>query len=341
MTNWFTIGQRGACCVKSAVRVMPLMWLVFVSSCSGGVHISAQPRARGRYISRPALGGHVSLAPSLLSGTAGWCMATFSRRPRGGSSASSTSGCEEVPGTSAGPVLAETCPISGRITTLYVLTRSDVAAVVVDDGKAIPTTGGSSLAEGLRAAVVEVIGPVLPFRERLERKQLCPAVTSLNRASQPIGQSGVRNKPLIVNLPRKEWKHPTRESRGACRLATRRLPAETMVLDGSVATRIRAVQGLIGNALLSCVDTRYLYRGEHDLTAAVLLDASHPGVTPPPLPAMKPAAGHPGIFEAPGSSGNIAVRRIPGAWLAVEEADEVGLRVPIELLEQLQATVHL
>jgi hypothetical protein len=52
-------------------------------------------------------------------------------------------------------------------------------------------------------------------------------------------------------------------------------------------------------------------------------------------------AGHPGIFEALGSSGRKAARRIPGAWIVVEEEDMIGLGVPVELLEHLRATIHL
>lgn len=56
---------------------------------------------------------------------------------------------------------------------------------------------------------------------------------------------------------------------------------------------------------------------------------------------MKPLAGHPGIFEAPGSEGEIAARPITGAWLVVEEQDDIDLKVPVELLKSLQATIRL
>jgi hypothetical protein len=35
----------------------------------------------------------------------------------------------------------------------------------------------------------------------------------------------------------------------------------------------------------------------------------------------------------------MAARRIPGAWLVVEEEDRIGFRVPVELLEDLRATI--
>jgi hypothetical protein len=89
------------------------------------------------------------------------------------------------------------------------------------------------------------------------------------------------------------------------------------------------------------VDTTFIYREENHLRAAVLLDALQLGITPPPLPDMRPIAGHPGIFAAPGSQGETVARRIRGAWLVVEEQDGIGLRVPVELLEHLRATIHL
>jgi hypothetical protein len=73
-----------------------------------------------------------------------------------------------------------------------------------------------------------------------------------------------------------------------------------------------------------CLDTVYVYQEEHHLTAAVLLNAADPGATPPPLPGMKPLQGHPGLFEAPGPSGEMAARRIPGAWLVVGEGTYAG-----------------
>jgi hypothetical protein len=72
----------------------------------------------------------------------------------------------------------------------------------------------------------------------------------------------------------------------------------------------------------------------------VLLNASHPGATPPPLPGMKPLAEHRGIFYAPGCEGETAALRIPGAWLVVEEEDDIGLKVPVELLKSLRATIR-
>ena len=69
-----------------------------------------------------------------------------------------------------------------------------------------------------------------------------------------------------------------------------------------------------------------------------MLDAAHPGVAPPNLPGMEPLPGHPSLYEAPPDR---FARRIPGAWLVVEEEDNIGPTVPVELLERLHASLHL
>jgi hypothetical protein len=117
------------------------------------------------------------------------------------------------------------------------------------------------------------------------------------------------------------------------------LPPETYVYEGEVATRIRSYPQLIGHPLLACASITYINHEENHLQAALLLNAVHPGAKPPDLPEMEPLAGHPGLFEAPGSGGEIVARRIPGAWLVVQEVDEIGLTVPLEILKHLHARV--
>ena len=119
------------------------------------------------------------------------------------------------------------------------------------------------------------------------------------------------------------------------------MPAKTTARRGAVATQISASPNLVGEAFLSCASTEYFYSEEDMLDSAVLLNAAQPGATPPPIPAMKPLAGHSRDFEAPGWEGEMVARRVPGAWLVVEESDEIGLHVPVELLESLQATIQL
>jgi hypothetical protein len=314
-----------------------LVWMFCASLCSA--------TAAGPYVSRPVPNSHVLLVPELRGGRAGWCLATgYATRTEGSSS------CGEITTTSTGPIFAgQGCEEDETRIDTYALTTSEVVAVSVAGGMPIPTTTNSTLPDGLRAAAVEV----LRHNGRPSSRLRCPRMTPLDADGKPIWDTGKRAARLrfAKRLPgTKEWdrgvpgEHPgwnaRRPTHGACELRATRLPRETSARWGSVATVIRPEKGLIGQALMSCVDITYFYLGEHALTAAVLLDASHPGATPPPLPGMKPLAGHPGIFEAPDSN-EMAARRIPGAWLVVEEEDDIGLKVPVELLESLRATIRL
>lgn len=111
-----------------------------------------------------------------------------------------------------------------------------------------------------------------------------------------------------------------------------------MAIEGTAATRVRPFPELLGQAFISCAETTYFYQDNHDLPAAVLVDAARPGAVPPGLPGMEPLAGHPSVFEAPP---DMFARRVRGAWLVVEEEDNIGPSVPVELLEHLRARVHL
>ena len=323
--------------MNRTVRFAGVLLCMFCASCSA--------TAAGRYVSRPAPNSHVLLVPALQGGQAGWCLATGYRTAMEGGS-----GCGEVTTATTGPIIAEQgCEASKTGIDLYALTTGAVAAVSVYGGTPIPTTTNATLPEGLRAAAVEVLRhgghPSVGLH--------CPRMTPLEADGKPIRDTGERAGRLrfATRLPgTKEWdrgvpgEHPRwnarRPAHGACELSAAQLPRETSARWGSVATVIRPEKGLVGQALMSCVDITYFYLDEHALTAAVLLDASHPGATPPPLPGMKPLAGHPGMFAAPDAQ-EMAARRIPGAWLVVEENDGIGLRVPVELLESLRATIRL
>ncbi len=305
--------------VRFAVIAVGVLW---VSSCSA--------LAESPYVSRPAPNSHVLLVPELQGGIAGWCVATATETTTGGSS-----GCGAAR-TSTGPIFAEGgCQGDDMRLDTFVLTTSEVAAVSVAGGPPIPTHANATLPDGLRAAAVEVL-------RRKGKPWPCFRVTPLAANGTPIRKRGKPGRPLLVTLPgARHWTESAHQPAGVCKLTATQLPRETVAYEGDVATRIRHYRGLLGRALLSCVDTVYINHEEHHLTSAVLLNAAHPGATPPPLPGMRPFAGHPGIYEAPGCEGKRAARRIPGAWLVVEEEDDIGLRVPVELLESLRATIQL
>jgi hypothetical protein len=280
-----------------------LICVFAVSGCSNSVDHSA-------YVSRPVPNSHVLMVPELRGGWAGWNLArTYRTMTEAGA------GGAQLTRTSTGPIFAEGgCDEGESGIRVYALTTRKVAAVSVAGDAPIATTTNSTLPEGLRVAAVEVVRHNGQPSMRLH----CPRMTPFDADGKPISREGKPGRPQAFRLPgTRRWEVPARLPRGACELTVARLPRETVVYQGDVATQIRPYRGLLGRALLSCADTIYIYHDEHHLTSAVLLNASHPGATLPPLPAMKPLAGHPGIFGAPGSGSEVVARRIPGACMVV------------------------
>jgi hypothetical protein len=82
------------------------------------------------------------------------------------------------------------------------------------------------------------------------------------------------------------------------------------------------------------------------LVGAVLLDASHPGAPPGPLPDLTPLPKSHGLYDSPradvfaGNSNNgLTAKRIPGAWLVVAGGASRAQR--ITALDDLLHAVHL
>jgi hypothetical protein len=312
-----------------------------MSSCSSAGGASAGTSIHHRVVSRPISGIRVGLTPPLRGGYAGWCIALtttyISRRHNG-----AICGGER---TSTGPIFDESCsetetPVALAGARVIVLTRGDVVAVTVAGGTPIPTESNSMLPAGLRAAAIELPGYRIVAKPRpvVDPWSPCPRVTPLDANDNRIDEQGSLSTPLAVGLPGRYWQPPGRPPSGVCQLTSTRLPRETVPIEGTVATRVRPFPELLGQAFISCAGTTYFYKNEHDLPAAVLLDAAHPGAVPPDLPGMKPLPGRPSVFAAPP---NGFARRVRGAWLVVGEEDNIGPRVPVELLEHLRATIHL
>lgn len=315
--------------------IVALACSVAVGSCSSAGGTSTGESVHHTVASGPTLDVRVGLTPILDGGSAGWCIATTDMSMKG--SETVCSGAR----TSKGPILVVTC--SAEVTpnisaNVLVLTRSDVAAVRVDGGRPVSTESNSTLPAGLRGAAIELPGyRIVPKSFTVGYPwRPCPLVTPLNASGKLIGQHGGSDSPLSVQMPRRQWRAPEHQPSGACRLTSTRLPRETVASEGTVAIRIKSFSHLLGQAFISCAETSYLYMKEHELPAAVLIDARHPGTVPTGLPGMKPLAGHPSVFEAPP---NKFARRIRGAWLVVQEEDNIGPRLPVELLEHLRATV--
>lgn len=283
-------------------------------------------------ITRRAVFADVYLAPQLEGGTAGWCMAIGDTRPdEGGSDCA-------VPATSTGPIFAQQCLVDQEGTDVFAFTKSNVAAIEIARHRPIPTLANATLPNSLRAVAVEVQSTAGVSRHRSTR---CLSPTPLNSKGDIIDERDAPGVPLEFRLPARRWRSPAREPGGGCRI-TAKAGSGVTAQWGSVAKGIRAYPQLIGNALLSCANVMYFnVREDRYFDVAVLVDAAHPGSEPAALRDMAPVSGHAGIGQLPGVEGEIVARRIPGAWLVVEESDRLGLATPLALLEDVRVEMEL
>ncbi|HEV7939083.1 MAG TPA: hypothetical protein VGP18_13815 [Solirubrobacteraceae bacterium] len=220
-----------------------------------------------------------------------------------------------------------------------VFTTGEVAAVSVDGGRSVATMRATGVAGalGLRSVIVEIHSKKL----RSEDNKSYPHFTPLSAKGVVLRRSAKPDIPLGLNVPTRSWKKPERVPHGICELRVEKFP-DISARWGEVLAAVRSsYSGLLGRPFLSCASAEY-FREEEPVEAGVLLDASHPGAEPPPLPAVKAVAGHPGIFEAQGTAGEgqMLGRRIPHAWLVVEEGGST-FEQRLALLEHLRATVDL
>lgn len=118
---------------------------------------------------------------------------------------------------------------------------------------------------------------------------------------------------------------PTHPGPGACELGQSRLPGLTPEWGHTLA-RITPITGAQGELLLSCIDTHYYLHG-WPLTAAVLLNAQHPGAAPGPLPGTMQVVGATGIVDYPGAG--LSGRRIGNAWLVVSGGSGTAQRLRV------------
>jgi hypothetical protein len=304
------------------------------ASCGGlAGEASAGRASAARDGDAPAERTVVLLIPETNAGAVGWCLVNLSQ---------TAAGCSAT--RSRLPIVAETWrgPGSERSIVGYAVTTSEVAAVIVQGGKPTPTYAEADLPAGLRAAAVELHG------EYSSRKDGYPRFMPLDAADRPISQYTAEKTvppqlsgPLMSEVATRTVVNPARPTSGVCQIKVGTL-AGLSVGGGSVITDVRSYRGLIGQGFVTCASTSYTLAG-WPLLASVLISASHAGAPPPPLPAMKPLPGHPGVFEAPGPDGSdeedeMIARRIPGAWLVVSRAKSAQR---LTLLERLRVVLSL
>ncbi len=312
------------------VTCVVFVCMIGVASCSGVSGTVTTAHVRDNSVLQTPRDYHVLLAPILRGGTAGWCLTVVTEHH---------SSCA-VPEASDGPVFVENCERVGPATIgVSALTTNKTTAVSIAGGPLIPTRAEPSLADGLRAVFVEI------HYQHRPKHEACPKYEPFNPMGKPVGVGRAPDIPLGIQVPgRVEWRRvekrgTVRPPDGVCEIGPFDLP-QFSAHGGIVVRRIVPSQVPLVPAFASCASTDYFSRAGILIEAAVLLDASHPGIEPARLPGMKPVARHPGTFEAQGPEGRLVGRRIHGAWLIAEEGDS-GRGESLSLLEHLRATVNL
>lgn len=329
--------------IRAAVLIAVCFSLVAACGQAKSTLTRSGPALPGRY---KIVARHfkVFLTPPFRLGWSGWCLVM-----RRGS-------CGQ-PVTHTGPVVAlEPGEVEKRRwMVIAVLTGEEVAAISVDHSRPIVTRTDPGLPGGLRVAFYEIVGENTLTRDVLKRERpkairRLTRVIALDAEGKPIGPPREYNVSLLEGRQRllrparvgsREWKKPGFEPAGDCKIQAR--ASSVTVLGGAVASRLPTVSpGPVGEELMGCAEEEYIVR-KWPAHAIVLVDAAHPGVTPPPLPAMTAVPGHPGVFAAPTAgteySDELVARRVRGGWLVV--TGERSQRERVALLDELQAEVRI
>jgi hypothetical protein len=296
----------------------------------GACGASDGPRVHSVRALAVATNRQVLLAPPLQAGFAGWCVVI-----------AQPGGCVNAPAYS-GPIVTIAWRSSGRGAHLgAILTTGSVASISFDEHRAMRTRAEPSLPDGLRAVVVET------HAQKASQLPLVPSeIAAFDAKGDRVQQAAEAGRPLVEGvLPSVPWKRPALSGRGVCEISG----GVRRVLEpewGSVTTAARSYVGPLGGAFVSCAWTQYYAEG-WPLEVAALLDAAHPGATPPELPAMRSIPGHPGLFEVPTGSAmtreDAVVRRVSHAWLvvAVGKSGSEGAPQRVTAIEHLHVAVHL
>lgn len=341
--------RRGAASARRWSRLprrptlLALLALLLLSGSAAGAVLVATERSRSLSGTVPAYqaegktisvaGSHyqIELAPSLTAGSIGWCetiLYTGIAKLAGGSLGDGS--CTATPALGS-PLFAASGQRGNGIS--YVLSAPQVAAVRVAGKRIVLTRSSKQLPYGYRAAVFTVSKREFPPHGPLH-------LTALDEHGNVI-PGGDRESPPQEQT--RYWSAPLAAPKGACSIATIR-DSGVKISEGALVTRMLADPGIIGHAFLSCEQIRLSVEGASNgeasrLTAAVLLDAKHPGGPPAMLPGVRPVSGQTGLYTAygtdrPGPSSFVA-RRLPEAWLVVAGASEEALA--LQTLRDLSA----
>jgi hypothetical protein len=313
--------RRGATVISSAM----------IASGCGAVATSvgrAGPRsgATDRY--------EVLLIPEINAGWAGWCFVAVG--VEGGACGNGENHApvigENWHGGEEPPETVGVAVTTNQVARVQIGHGNRSVATRVDDGKSVPTRGERRLPPGLRVVVIKIDGP------HLGGAYFIPLSADGAVIPQAPGETASQ---LIQAIPTRRVSHPAEPSPGICELEMGARPRDLSATRGRVITEIHSYSGFVGDGFITCASTSYELAG-WPLLATVLISASHPGASPPPLPAMKPLPGHPDVFttpggERPGPEGELYARRVEGGWLVVSKAKSAQR---LALLKDLRVTIH-
>jgi hypothetical protein len=273
----------------------------------------------------------VQLSPYLEGSEAGWCVMVVDRVGDGG-------GTCGPPPTRGHPTLGAGSGWSAGepdVTTTEI-TAPEVAYVLVNGHRRVPTVASPGLPYGLRVAAVHTplthhfppMGPVTT-----------PRLVSLDSQGHRIRESPSYGD----GLPFRDWNRPGAPAKGVCELRASGIAVTAEW--GQVATAIHPYPGrIVGRGFLSCVDTEYYVPGR-GMRAAVLLDAASPGrVLPAEIPGVTPVPQAPAFYNGTGDysfKGPMSAKREGDAWIVVAGGGRNAEESRIRLLRHLTARIEL
>ena len=353
-TRWWRRGRPRPLAVVVAALVICGSATAAVLSLAGSPSQPLSGQVPGRPVTAapgatPSVAGNhyrITVFPELAAGGAGWATGmAFSRngQPASGGQAGGLYPTARDPifgGTGVGytPVGPNTSP-----SVAFTLTGPEVAAIRFD-GRTIRTFTSSQLPTRDRVAVFFLPAgaptPVVPGNSPAITRGTIRVTTGPRGSSRRIpaaalvpldatGRAIPVTPPTLYAFPsitfwqapsavtptihEPAYHGPTHPGPGACELGQTGLPGLTPEWGHTLA-RVTPVTDAQGELLLSCIDTHYYLHG-WPLTAAVLLNAQHPGAPPGPLPGATPIPGTTGTVDFPAAG--LSGRRIGNAWLVV------------------------
>lgn len=306
-----------------------LAWALGTGGSSAETQHARQAGGAGVASSRASTAGgfSVRLSPALDGGQYGWCVGV-----QESSGAIAGGGCATTPVAST-PLAMQlsSASVSTRQESIVVLATPQVAAILVNGRRRIPTLALPGLPYRLRAARVLMALRIRtsPTGRRGFAPLPEPKLVALDARGQEIPNRIARQSPTPLSVT----------GRGPCALRAGGLSGLAAQWS-HVASAIRPFPGkLIGRGFFSCIDTEYYLR-HWPLDAAILLDGAHPGAPPAAIPGLAQVVGARGYFNGQGDfKGGLTATRIGSAWLVVAGGSGVAQR--IEVLRHLTPTVRL